>query len=65
MSVKANAASTAKPAELDVSKLIVEQTSSPKELMDPSKLIFGHNFTGTCSTSFRLMLELDPCCIRR
>jgi branched-chain amino acid aminotransferase len=47
MSVHAEAASSAKPAELDVSKLVVEKTSTPKTLQDPSKLIFGHNFTGT------------------
>ena len=46
MSVKAEAASAATPADLDPTKLVIEQTSTPKALQEPSKLIFGHNFTG-------------------
>jgi branched-chain amino acid aminotransferase len=44
-SLKAEAASTAKPAGLDPSKLIVKQTDSLKPLHKPDELVFGHSFT--------------------
>ncbi|KAI1366828.1 branched-chain amino acid aminotransferase [Xylaria arbuscula] len=38
-------ASAAKPLDLDPSKLVIEKATNPKELKDPSALIFGQNFT--------------------
>ncbi|KAI0407317.1 branched-chain amino acid aminotransferase [Xylaria palmicola] len=44
-SIKPEAASTAKPLDLDPSKLVIQKTSEPKPLNDPSSLVFGRNFT--------------------
>ncbi|KAI0198191.1 branched-chain amino acid aminotransferase [Astrocystis sublimbata] len=38
-------ASTAKPLDIDATKLEIQETTKPKDLHDPSTLIFGRNFT--------------------
>ncbi|KAI1347183.1 branched-chain amino acid aminotransferase [Xylaria sp. FL0043] len=44
-SIQPEAASTAKPLDIDPSKLVINKTTSPKTLEDPSTLVFGRNFT--------------------
>ncbi|KAK8084617.1 branched-chain amino acid aminotransferase [Apiospora hydei] len=44
-SIKPEAASSAKPLDVDPSRLSITKTTSPKELVDPAKLIFGREFT--------------------
>ncbi|KAI0860886.1 branched-chain amino acid aminotransferase [Xylaria cubensis] len=44
-SIQPEAASTAKPQDIDPSKLVIHETKQPKALSDPSTLIFGRNFT--------------------
>ncbi|KAK4190794.1 aminotransferase [Podospora australis] len=44
-SVKAEAASTAQPLDIDPSKLSIQKTSSPKPLLASKDLVFGRNFT--------------------
>ncbi|KAI0427941.1 branched-chain amino acid aminotransferase [Xylaria sp. FL1042] len=44
-SIQPEAASTAKPLDIDPSKLVMNKTTSPKSLADPSTLVFGRNFT--------------------
>ncbi|KAH7021028.1 aminotransferase [Microdochium trichocladiopsis] len=44
-SIKPEAASTAKRMDIDASRLTIEKTKSPKELVDPAKLVFGKEFT--------------------
>ncbi|KAI0965302.1 branched-chain amino acid aminotransferase [Xylaria arbuscula] len=44
-SIQPEVASTAKPLDIDPSKLAIHETTSPKSLVDPSTLVFGRNFT--------------------
>ncbi|KAI0905350.1 branched-chain amino acid aminotransferase [Ustulina deusta] len=44
-SIQPEAASTAKPLDVDPSRLVIHRTTSPKPLNDPSTLVFGRNFT--------------------
>ncbi|KAI1814222.1 branched-chain amino acid aminotransferase [Poronia punctata] len=44
-SIKPAAASTAKPLDVDPTKLVINKTSDPKSLSDPKTLVFGRNFT--------------------
>ncbi|KAI1123112.1 branched-chain amino acid aminotransferase [Nemania abortiva] len=44
-SIQPEAASTAKPLDVDPAKLIIQRTTEPKALLDPSTLVFGRNFT--------------------
>ncbi|KAI0390324.1 branched-chain amino acid aminotransferase [Xylariaceae sp. FL0594] len=44
-SIQPSAASIAKPLDVDPAKLVITKTSEPKQLVDPSTLIFGRNFT--------------------
>ncbi|KAI5923390.1 branched-chain amino acid aminotransferase [Camillea tinctor] len=44
-SIKPAAASAAKVLDLDPTKLSIQKTEKPKTLVDPSKLIFGREFT--------------------
>ncbi|KAI2628151.1 branched-chain amino acid aminotransferase [Xylaria nigripes] len=44
-SIKPEVASTAKPKDVDPSLLIINKTTKPKALKDPSTLVFGQNFT--------------------
>ncbi|KAK0707477.1 branched-chain amino acid aminotransferase [Lasiosphaeris hirsuta] len=44
-SIKAQAASDAKPLDIDPSKLTIEKTTKPKELKKAETLVFGQNFT--------------------
>ncbi|KAI8944567.1 branched-chain amino acid aminotransferase [Xylaria longipes] len=44
-SIQPEAASTAKPLDIDPSKLVIHKTKEPKALNDPSTLVFGRNFT--------------------
>ncbi|RDW66220.1 putative branched-chain-amino-acid transaminase [Coleophoma cylindrospora] len=44
-SIKAESASTAQLQELDASKLTVTKTTTPRELVPPSELVFGRTFT--------------------
>ncbi|RDW71987.1 putative branched-chain-amino-acid transaminase [Coleophoma crateriformis] len=44
-SIKAESASTAQLHELDASKLTITKTTTPKELVPPSELVFGRTFT--------------------
>ncbi|KAI1823494.1 branched-chain amino acid aminotransferase [Xylaria intraflava] len=44
-SIKPEVASTAKPQDVDPAKLVINKTSNPKALKDPSTLVFGQNFT--------------------
>jgi hypothetical protein len=45
-SIKASAASTAKPKDIDYSKLSITKTTTPKELVPSNELVFGRSFTG-------------------
>jgi len=45
-SIKAEAASTTQLHSLDASKLTVQKSTTPKELLPPNELVFGRNFTG-------------------
>ncbi|KAI0021792.1 branched-chain amino acid aminotransferase [Xylariomycetidae sp. FL0641] len=45
MSIKPEAASTAKPLDLDPSSLTIHKTDSPKPIVDPATLVFGREFT--------------------
>lgn len=45
-SIKAEAASAAKPLGLDPSRLSITKTSHPKALSKPETLVFGREFTG-------------------
>lgn len=45
-SIKAEAASHSKQRPLDASRLSVEETKAPKELLKPEDLVFGKEFTG-------------------
>ncbi|GAP88275.1 putative branched-chain amino acid aminotransferase [Rosellinia necatrix] len=38
-------ASTSKPLDVDPTKLVINKTTNPKALNDPSTLVFGRNFT--------------------
>ncbi|KAF4984905.1 hypothetical protein FDECE_16996 [Fusarium decemcellulare] len=49
-SIKAEAASAAKPVGLDPSRLTITKTSSPKGLSKPEDLVFGREFTGKKSS---------------
>lgn len=49
-SIQPGAASTSKPQDIDVSKLVVETTKSPKPLRKNEELIFGQTFTGQRDT---------------
>ncbi|KAK8015001.1 branched-chain-amino-acid aminotransferase [Apiospora arundinis] len=44
-SIQPEAASSAKPVDVDPSRLSITKTSKPKELLDPATLIFGREFT--------------------
>lgn len=44
-SIKASAASTIKPQELDASKLTITKTTTPKKLVPAEELVFGKTFT--------------------
>ncbi|KAI1141812.1 branched-chain-amino-acid aminotransferase [Hypoxylon sp. FL0543] len=44
-SIQPEAASTAKPLDLDPTKLSITKTTSPKTPKDPSELVFGREFT--------------------
>ncbi|KAI1183560.1 branched-chain amino acid aminotransferase [Nemania serpens] len=44
-SIQPEAASTAKPLDIDPSALVINRTGKPKPLEDPSTLVFGRNFT--------------------
>ncbi|KAI0096369.1 branched-chain amino acid aminotransferase [Nemania sp. FL0031] len=44
-SIRPEAASTAKPLDVDPAKLVIHKTAEPKALLDPSTLVFGRNFT--------------------
>ncbi|KAI0004424.1 branched-chain-amino-acid aminotransferase [Xylariaceae sp. FL0662B] len=44
-SIKPEAASTAKPLDLDHTRLTITKTTSPKTPSDPSTLVFGREFT--------------------
>ena len=57
MSIKAEAASSAKHQALDASKLSITKTKSPKPLSKPEDLVFGREFTGAC---FPPMRSLPP-----
>ena len=46
-SIQPEAASRAKPLDVDPSRLSITKTSATKELKDPATLIFGREFTGT------------------
>lgn len=37
-------------AGVDPSKLVIQRTSTPSELMKEEDLVFGRTFTGTCCT---------------
>lgn len=43
----------AKLPDIDASKLTITRTQTPKALMKPEELVFGHNFTGTLSNRLR------------
>lgn len=45
-SIKPEAASNAVPQDVDVSKLVIETTKSPKPLKSSNELIFGQTFSG-------------------
>jgi branched-chain amino acid aminotransferase len=45
-SIQAESASTIKLQEIDPSKLTVQKTTTPKELVPPNELVFGRTFTG-------------------
>ena len=49
-SIQPEAASRAKPVDVDSSRLSITKTTDPKELKDPATLIFGREFTGTDPT---------------
>ncbi|KAI1256329.1 branched-chain-amino-acid transaminase bat2 [Eutypa lata] len=44
-SIKPEAASAAKPLDLDPSKLSITRTTAPKDIKDPNTLVFGREFT--------------------
>ncbi|KAH9885523.1 branched-chain-amino-acid aminotransferase [Xylariomycetidae sp. FL2044] len=44
-SIKPEAASAAKPVDIDPTRLSIEQTKTPKSIVDPAQLIFGREFT--------------------
>ncbi|KAI0868768.1 branched-chain amino acid aminotransferase [Hypoxylon argillaceum] len=44
-SIHPGAVSTAKPLDIDPTKLTIQKTKEPKSLVDPSTLVFGRNFT--------------------
>lgn len=46
-SIHADAASATKLAEIDPSKLSIQKTATPKDLLPPEELVFGRTFTGT------------------
>jgi branched-chain amino acid aminotransferase len=46
-SIQAKAASTAKLQDIDLSKLSITKTTTPKELVPPNELVFGRTFTGS------------------
>ncbi|KAI0155267.1 branched-chain amino acid aminotransferase [Xylariaceae sp. FL1272] len=45
LSIKPEAASTAKPVDIDIRKLEISKTSNPKTPSDPKTLVFGREFT--------------------
>ncbi|KAK3682524.1 aminotransferase [Podospora appendiculata] len=44
-SIKAKAASTSSHKDIDTAKLTIEKNTSPKALLKPEELVFGHTFT--------------------
>jgi len=48
-SIAPQAASDAKPLDIDPSKLVIEKTTKPGTLKKPEDLVFGRNFTGRAS----------------
>lgn len=44
-SIHPQSVSTSKRTDLDATRLVVEKTKSPKELVDPAQLVFGKEFT--------------------
>ena len=44
--IHADASSRAKIQDIDPTKLSITKTTTPKDLLPPKELIFGHNFTG-------------------
>lgn len=45
--IKTNQPTNGEGAEIDVSKLSIEQTNSPGTLKPLNELVFGRNFTGS------------------
>lgn len=50
-SIHADAASGKQLLDIDVSKLAITKTTSPKTLLPPEELVFGRTFTGTTTTT--------------
>jgi len=48
-SVAPDSASLSQLPDIDVAKLEITQTTSPKELVPPEELVFGRTFTGTAA----------------
>lgn len=55
-SIQPEAASKAVPQDVDVSKLVVEQTKTPSPLKKSEELIFGQTFSGMPSLSSLMLL---------
>jgi hypothetical protein len=45
--IKKSSVAKAEGADIDVSKLVIEQNKNPGPLKSPNELVFGRNFTGS------------------
>jgi len=60
-SIKAEAASATQLHALDASKVTIQKSTTPKELLAPNELVFGRTFTGMFSIPTIYMAIANLC----